>query len=410
MTTQQSFTTWKQSCHTGNTPLYTEPNGGTLFIGGWGNDAWFDWNTHVIDLTGSEHRYLSIPFAYDDASRDFLQHITGGYAGWLSLPFPDYQTPKNLTTREQWNGIAEVIRGILRKGTDVLVACHGGHGRSGLFCAVVGYILAVDTDRSWSSPVEKIRQVHCHEAVETYAQEKFVYDILGLNIQITHTYVDKNAKSAATMYKYEKCPLCGTESMYVGDCGMCLGCKAKFEQVAPTRSDLTAGDIKDGGLVVHDCSDAKNCIGIWKAATCGHVTHDLIIREGFCEKCWFENEQAEKEIAKHNSGIITDGEGYSYAPCAICTDMTAMAAIYGVCYDCQNKVKLDGNADYVHNTITDPYRALPHHCEEIGCVGVVIADTCGHVVHNLEVEDGKCPDCQIQDKKRGSKRGEMELG
>jgi hypothetical protein len=410
MTTQTTYANWKSNCHTGNTPLYTEPNGGTLYIGGWNNDATFDWNTHVIDLTGSEHRYLNIPFAYDKMSEEFLGFITGGYAGWLSLPFPDYKTPLNLTTRQQWDGIAQVIRSILAKGTDVLVACHGGHGRSGLFCAIVGYILAVDIDHSWASPVEKIRKVHCFEAVETYAQEKFVYDILGLNIQITHTYVDKTKTTKAitgTMYKYEDCPICGTQSMYIGDNGMCLVCKTKFEKVAPTKEDLTLEDIKDKGKVEHECKNEK-CCGIWKASKCGHVIHDQIIYEGWCPTCWNENEAAEKALAaEDNDKRIFDGEGYVYAPCSICTETTAMGGLYGICYECAEKIRLEGSADYVHNTITDPYRAMPHHCDEISCVGIVIADKCGHVIHNQEVEDGLCPECQIHERMR---RQQQEVG
>ena len=187
-------------CHNGNTKLYTEPNGGSLFIGGWSHDARFDWNTHIIDLTGTEHKLYDVAQAFDPVSEQFLQFTGRDYAGWLSLPFPDFKTPPGLTTREQWEGIATVIQGILKSGRDVLVACHGGHGRSGLFCAIIGYLLARNTDRSWASPVEKIRKVHCLLAVETLAQEEFVYKILNLDIKITRQYT----VATPANWKYEK--------------------------------------------------------------------------------------------------------------------------------------------------------------------------------------------------------------
>lgn len=192
-TTKTNWTyTYSKDCHDGNSKLWTHDSGASLYIGGWNQGASFDWNFHVIDLTGNEHKYWEVPFAFDKSSEDFLQIIGTSYKGWLSLPFPDFKTPQNIRTPEQWYGIAEKIRSILAEGTDVLVACHGGHGRSGLFCAIVGYILTSGTD-GWDSPVEKVRELHCSSTVETLEQEKFVYQMLGLNIQITRSY-EKDVK------------------------------------------------------------------------------------------------------------------------------------------------------------------------------------------------------------------------
>lgn len=402
--TTYTQTSWsKKTCHKGNSKIYTEPNGGTLYIGGWNMDATFNWNTHVIDLTGSEHKYWDIPYAYDAESQKFLQFTGNSYAGWLSLPFPDFSTPPHITTRAQWEGIANNIRNLLKSGRDVLVACHGGHGRSGLFCSIVGYILAVNTDRSWASPVEKIRKIHCQDAVETLSQERFVYAVLGLNIQITRSYeVAKNPKA----YAFENCPICGIQTMYVGQYGMCLGCKAKYETQAPARADLTVADIQHKGMVDHACSNDK-CVGIWKAQKCGHVVHDQIVYDGWCQHCWDEfaddTAYAEKKLSEH-----PELDAVELQPCAICQRESGYGARYGVCYDCQKDVVEAEQADFVHNTITDPYKAVPHYCDSVACVGIVIADQCKHVVHNLEVEDGLCPECLMEKMKRGNPRG-MEV-
>lgn len=388
--------TWaKKDCHKGNSIVWKHPKGGTLYIGGWNMGATFNYNTHVIDLTGSEHRLWDIPLAYDNTSQAFMPFLSKTYAGWLSLPFPDFGTPKGLTTLDQWKGIAGVIEDILSKGTDVLVACQGGHGRSGLFCAIVGYLLAVRTDRSWSSPVEKIRKLHCPDSVETFEQERYVYGILGLSITIKHAYVPK----ATTAYaeNMEACPICGTMSYFVKDTGMCASCKSKYEKEAPTRTDLTAEDIKHKGLVEHSCRREK-CVGIWRAAKCNHVIHDQIVYEGWCQTCWDKYqddiEYAEAQLQREETKTTSMGE------CAICEKTTMYALRFGVCYDCSEYLVHKNAVDAVHNSITDPYKAVPHSCDDDGCVGIVMADVCGHVVHNMEIEDGKCPECRKDELKR----------
>lgn len=397
--TKNTTTTFKQiDCHKGNSLIYKEPNGGSLFIGGWTHDASFDWNTHVIDLTGSEHKLGNVAVPFDDTSKAFMPFIGQSFAGWLSLPFPDFGVPSNIQTLPQWQGITNTIREILRKETNVLVACHGGHGRSGLFCAIVGYLLNIQHDRTWASPVEKIRDLHCSLAVETYGQEQFVYDVLGLDIKVTRTY----AESFPTTYTYKECPLCGTQSMFVSDFGMCMGCQEKMKKgdfgAIPVRLDLTLEDIKNHGLVTHSCTIEK-CMGIWKAEKCGHTVHDMVIYEGWCTTCWDKHQEeiefAEKQLDnEREDGYREDDK------CCMCDKPTIYAKKYGICYECQDDVAMSGQAEEVHNSITDPYRAVKHHCSEYNCIGVMIADKCKHVVHNREIEDGLCPSCLVL-KKRG---------
>lgn len=398
-----SYTTWKQKdCHNGNTLIYKEPNGGSLYIGGWNMGAKFDWNTHVIDLTGTEHKFWDVPFAFDNTSQKFMPFLMAGYKGWLSLPFPDYKVPQNLSTYQQWHGIAMTIQDILKQGTDVLVACHGGHGRSGLFVAIVGYILAINKDRSWSSPVEKVRKLHCFDAVETFEQERFVYAVLGLDIQITRKYIQTTTLDSAgrIMRKYEICPICGKESQYIKEYGMCLACQVKYEKEAPVRADLTIKDIEHKGEVEHSCQ-RDNCVGIWKAEKCGHVVHDQLIIEGFCGYC---TDRAEEE-SRYAEQKMEEIEGYKLDEmCVICGEFTLYAKRFGVCYDCAEEIQKEGKVDFVHNTITDPYTAYPHNCNDVACVGLVTADVCGHTVHNREIEDGKCPECLLLENKLGKEK------
>lgn len=395
MTNNKQQISYKKDCHTGNTKIYTEPNGGTLFIGGWNQQATFDWNTHVIDLTGTEHKWWDIPVAFDEDSKKFLPFLMRAYAGWLSLPFPDYGTPKGMSIKSQWVGMATTIQSILKEGKDVLVACHGGHGRSGLFCSIVGHLLHGNSD-GWNSPVEKVRSIHCKDAVETLAQEKYVYDILGLKINITRTYgdndpyfgYDKQGKTKwsefTTSTNFKACPICGTESLYTETKGMCLTCSNEYKKDAPVVEYLSLDDIKNRGNVEHACTN-ESCMGIWTAALCGHTTHDQIIYEGLCQDCYQRAEEEAKYAEAHDS---------EFGTCPLCGKDSTHAKRYGICGTCGDGLIAAELADHVHNTITDPYRAIAHTCDsDTLCVGIVIGDVCGHVVHNQEVEDGLCVCC-----------------
>ena len=382
-TKQYDVITLAEKCHRGNTAIYKEKDGGTLFIGGWGNGAIITPNTHVIDLTGTEHKFRDVPMALDHDSMGFMPFIQTTCAGWLSLPFPDMGVPSNIKTLDQWKGITGQIKKILKSKKDVLVACLGGHGRSGMFCAIVGYLLN-KKDKEWASPVEQIRKIHCSEAVETYSQEKYVYDILGLDVKVTHVY--PQPKTSGVMItsntKKQVCPICGIESVYVKDYNMCLTCHNQWQSLVEVKQDLTEDDITN--VIPHTCLSGKNCLGIYKASVCGHVVHDMIIYDGLCENCAWEAEYAKK----------ADEQESAMGPCVVCEKSTIYGKRYGVCYECAEDLKKRNAVDSVHNSITDAYASAAHKCENIICNGIVLADVCGHVTHDQEIQDGLCPDCR----------------
>lgn len=393
---QSSFQ--RYTCHKGNTKLYTYPGGGSLYIGGWANGAVYNYNTYVIDLTGLEHKFSDAPTAYDETGQKFLQFVAKPYAGWLSLPFPDYKVPTNIYNRQQWEGIADTIRGILSEGKDVLVACQGGHGRSGLFVSIVCYILAIREDATWASPVEKVRQMHCDEAIETYAQEKYVYDILGLKLTARQVFDDdvyyygRAGNTPNYVDKFKVCPICGCESLFVDDYGMCKTCHDKYDLFAPVRDDLTLKDIEHKGEIDHSCT-SERCMGIWKASKCGHTVHDQIIYDGLCEVCYKKYEDMEAY------GKIADAQVEQNAQfqeeCAVCGGISTSSMTRGVCYPCASDLLKANVVTPVHNSITDPYKFIQHpHCEDHNmCVGIIQADQCLHIVHNREVDNGLCPSC-----------------
>lgn len=394
MTTTTTTNNKKQlSCHEGlSNVFYNDENGRGLWIGGWKHGACFDQDTFVIDLTGDEHRFskANMAEAFDKTAEKFLPFIKPAFAGWLSLPFPDYQTPKNITTYEQWYGIAMTIKDILNDDKDVLVACLGGHGRSGLFCAIVGYILNGWTDKN---PVEAIRAMHCSLAVETDAQEQFVYDVLGLDYVADPTdyYTDydygtwntwSNNTPTTAGTKFSKCPKCRTESLYIESMGHCMSCQSVTLSEKKEVMDITTEMLQSV-----DCPcENKNCLGSWTAKSCGHPVHDKIIIEGYCQ--WCTENGALNPAVKAEKVDTTDVK----TACELCETLSKNAFYTGLCYECQDSFKVV--APEIHDTNTDAYASIPHKCShESTCLGIVTGDVCRHTTHSRYIVDGLCPEC-----------------
>jgi len=159
-------TTWKASywdCHKGNTKLLSSGRGtgGSLYIGGWSRGAHHSEDMTVFDLTGG-----STP--------------KGHRGTWYPIHMEDYGVPQ--WSLFFWESLAMTIYHELSSG-DVLITCQGGHGRSGMFAAIIAYMLRdkryiriLETDKLMTDPIWWIREVYCQEAVETVAQELCVYE------------------------------------------------------------------------------------------------------------------------------------------------------------------------------------------------------------------------------------------
>lgn len=374
-------TTFKQAnCHNGITSIYHNENGSILWIGGWKNGATYTKNTFVIDLTGDEDKYSDTPKAYGKAAEKLLACVSNSHAGWLSLPFPDYRVPKNITTYDQWYTMATGIKEILDSGNDVLVACLGGHGRSGLFCAIVGYIL--HNGAGWDSPVDKIRGIHCSLSIETREQEQFVYDVLGL--PLVANSLDYGTWTTDIGSGWEKCPKCGTNTRYAQSNGMCLSCQETAKKSQAPVMDITVEMLQG---VKCTCKN-ENCLGTWIAEKCEHAVHDMIIVDGYCEACIEANEGAEKALEKAEK----KSEATVMQKCDICGTQSMAAFWTGLCFSCQDIFA--NEAPDCHDTLTDGFPVLAHTCDDITtCKGIMKADVCRHVVHNRYIVDGLCPEC-----------------
>ena len=308
-------------CHSGNNPILSLENGGTLFVGGWSKDPEVMPGMAIIDLTGNH------TFAADVKGTGVFAEFADLFippTDILYFPLKDYAVPKY--TLSEWTRLAATIIDVLKFGKDVLMCCEGGHGRTGMAISIMGslmadwgYFTSPDEVEEWKSPVKHVREIYCTNAVDTEAQENYVYRILGLDLKadpedykvastgagwqtgaiwkdgawvqpnqvgkvltgVNDPFIDANTNN-----KVMDCPFCHTkDSPEAYKYGMCAQCQKEYgEEIEKKAKEREI----DPEIVILDCFLAEcqgECDGIIKA-TCGHVVHDQPGSFGLkCDHC-----------------------------------------------------------------------------------------------------------------------------
>ncbi len=93
---------------------------------------------------------------------------------YINLPIRDFGVPTWST--KTLKALALDVRAVLNAGTDVTIACTGGHGRSGMIAAILLQLLDPVKDEH---PVTRLRRLHCLNAIETAEQVRYVCDCTG---------------------------------------------------------------------------------------------------------------------------------------------------------------------------------------------------------------------------------------
>jgi protein-tyrosine phosphatase len=162
-------------CHTGNHQIYTSPTtGGSIYLGGWTRGAMPMDNWHVIDLR--EDYETRRPVAVNSKAASVFSSAlrSVNYGGYLSLPIKDFGVPP--FDYKFWLALARDVQGIIERGESVLIACVGGHGRTGMVAAI---LLELIDPSVMYDPIDRVRKNYCEEAVETAGQERYIYTILA---------------------------------------------------------------------------------------------------------------------------------------------------------------------------------------------------------------------------------------
>ncbi len=178
-----------KECHAGSIKVGACKVGGgktlELYGGGFSRGVQVHIADLIVDLTGYREQgpiTLNGPASESPALRPLVA---------LGLPtifidWPDGGVPA--LGREDWEAIAQALKDFAaqhpRKTVRVLVACQGGHGRTGTALAILGTLLGL-----WSQqdPVAYLRANYCSWAVETEAQISYLLG-LGINTKAQGSY------------------------------------------------------------------------------------------------------------------------------------------------------------------------------------------------------------------------------
>lgn len=163
-------------CHTGTIPIFNlEPNNISfsnrkisISGGGYTRKVVIPKESLLLDV-GIDYSIMQFKGLKGEAS--YILEKIGQPT--IKIEWRDYGVP-DLSTGD-WN---KILKAIQKEGRNVVVACVGGHGRTGTTLAILaGLFGATKTD-----PVSWVRKRYCVKAVENIDQEEYVEIITGIPV------------------------------------------------------------------------------------------------------------------------------------------------------------------------------------------------------------------------------------
>lgn len=203
MTKNDSFGAAKKSCYAHPvTPLFEFKNGHTLFAGSvYSVELAIERGTVapklVIDASNSFHLDIKNPVKPDERALLLLpESVTNPSLpeppAVLHLDWTDGGVP-SILNRAWWVALAEACRTL---DGDVTVSCVGGHGRTGTVLAILMTMLGGVEDNE--DPIEVVREVYCDDAVETWAQVRYIEKILERKSKAKPSELERRGNGVAT--------------------------------------------------------------------------------------------------------------------------------------------------------------------------------------------------------------------
>jgi len=285
--------TYQKCSHSGNFSLYKpEEVPAALYLAGWTRGASLHGISAVIDLTGTQPVHFP-SLVMGVGFTKFLEK----QPVWMAFPIKDFGIPNQ--RKEDWMNLALDILDLLKDEKSVLIACAGGHGRTGLVGSILGNLLKVpgyDTD-----PIGTLRASYCKEAIETREQENYVLRMCGLPEKAappssyTSVPVTTTTTPAAKQKLHEhRCDRCGR--LTPRSTGVCESCQAKLQKLCTVNNRILIHRKRPDVCAV---CNKKGCHGI--VAKCGHIVHsirdvDVTHTSGgiICYDCFTKNHEAHK--------------------------------------------------------------------------------------------------------------------
>jgi len=160
-----------KECHYGTIEVFTDPKSGIKVSAG-GDTRGLEVKKGSILLLLAKH--IDIPQV--KMSNFFSEELNRYNYPTIELEWTDYKAAPY--GRDFWKTLVEVLR---EEKKDVIVACMGGHGRTGTCLSILGVLMkAIPKGKD---PVEWIRNKYCKKAVESEAQIRYIEDITGVKVK-----------------------------------------------------------------------------------------------------------------------------------------------------------------------------------------------------------------------------------
>jgi len=185
----------KMNCHTGN-PLVFEAQGIKVYAGGTSRQgAWTRMKPYPdvaigpIDVMPMKIKRDVLPDGWscnDKIDTGKIPHIIG-------IDWPDFGIPANLG-KDFWTALVNDFK--TNNVKTVSTSCMGGHGRTGVQLAILAHLMIPKKDQTWKDVAELvnyIRDSYCTHAVENFAQQQYIADMIDIPVGDT-LFVQSNSK------------------------------------------------------------------------------------------------------------------------------------------------------------------------------------------------------------------------
>jgi hypothetical protein len=159
---EKEYTYSYKECHTGTVPVFVDPVSKVVInAGGSMRKVKPEANDLLIDC-GADFMSSSFPSVKKNKNPVVEIDIPNGNVPNLDLKF--------------WKDLVKVIR---YEKKDVLIACVGGHGRTGTCLAILAALMLPEAKEN---PIIYIREHYCKKAVENTKQYNYIKTLLNLDI------------------------------------------------------------------------------------------------------------------------------------------------------------------------------------------------------------------------------------
>jgi hypothetical protein len=185
----------KMNCHTGN-PLVFEAEGIKVYAGGTSRQgAWTRMNPYPdvaigpVDVMPMKIKRDVLPDGWsctDKIDTGKIPHIIG-------IDWPDFSIPANLG-KDFWIALVDDFK--TKNVKTVSTSCMGGHGRTGVQLAILAHLMIPTKDQTWKDVAELvnyIRDSYCTHAVENFAQQQYIADMIDIPVGDT-LFIQSNNK------------------------------------------------------------------------------------------------------------------------------------------------------------------------------------------------------------------------